>query len=160
MRADGLDRLAPESRVGAEYWTAHYTKRLDQRRAQTVEILAKLSSPGTLPAVFHCAAGKDRTGVLAALVLSLAGVPAVTIAEDYALSARYLVTPYLSNEVQPEAASDGYTWQDYQRDHCPPEAMIETLRHVEARYGGVEAYVLGAGMTEQHLESLRNAMVE
>ena len=97
-----------ETRVGAEYWTANYTARLDLRRAHIVEILAMLSSPGTLPALFHCAAGKDRTGVIAALVLGLAGVPAETIAEDYALTARYLVlrwTPKFGQVAKRESRS-------------------------------------------------------
>ena len=158
--SDVEQSTALESQIGAEYWTAHYTTRLDRRRAQIVDILALLSSPGTLPALFHCAAGKDRTGVIAALALGLSGVPAVTIAEDYALSARYLVTPYLSNDVPPQVASDGYTWQDYQRDHCPAEAMLDTLRHLELRYGGVEAYVRAGGMTKQQIEALRNALLE
>ena len=149
-----------ETRVGAEYWTANYTTRLDRRRGQIVEVLTMLSSPGTLPALFHCAAGKDRTGVMAALLLSLAGVPAETIAEDYALSARYLVTGFFEEEILPGLVPRGYTWRDYQLDHCPPEAMLGTLRYLEERHGGVEAYALGGGMTREQLEGLRTALVE
>ena len=47
---------------------------------------ALLADPDRVPAVFHCAAGKDRTGVLAALVLSLLGVDDTVIATDYGLS--------------------------------------------------------------------------
>jgi protein-tyrosine phosphatase len=46
-----------------------------------------LAAPNALPAVFHCSAGKDRTGVVAALVLGFLGVPRDVIVEDYALSA-------------------------------------------------------------------------
>ena len=45
-----------------------------------------LASRDALPAVFHCSAGKDRTGVLSALVLAFLGVPDETIVDDYALS--------------------------------------------------------------------------
>ena len=48
-------------------------------------------SDGSLPAVFHCSAGKDRTGVLSALILAFVGVPDETIVEDYALSAAAMV---------------------------------------------------------------------
>ena len=66
-----------------------YAVILDHSRARVSETLATLAEPGVLPALFHCGVGKDRTGLIAALVLGLAGVPAGTIAEDYALSARY-----------------------------------------------------------------------
>ena len=46
-----------------------------------------MADPDGCPLVFHCAAGKDRTGVLAALVLSTLGVPDPDVAADYALSA-------------------------------------------------------------------------
>ncbi len=45
-----------------------------------------LAAPDALPAVFHCTAGKDRTGVLSAIVLSLLGVDEPTVVADYALS--------------------------------------------------------------------------
>src|SRR5436309_6252589 len=60
---------------------------LDQRQEQLRQALATLAAPGGLPAVVHCTAGKDRTGLIVALVLGLAGVPTTTIVEDYALSA-------------------------------------------------------------------------
>ncbi len=56
--------------------------------ARAVEVLAE---PGALPAVFHCSAGKDRTGILAALVLGFLGVPHDVIVDDYALSAEGMV---------------------------------------------------------------------
>ncbi len=45
-----------------------------------------LAQPATYPAVFHCFAGKDRTGILAAVVLGLVGVPDDVIVADYVLS--------------------------------------------------------------------------
>jgi protein-tyrosine phosphatase len=71
--------------------------------ARSIEVLA---APGALPAVFHCSAGKDRTGVLAALVLGFLGVPRDTIVEDYALSADAMVAlmDRLKNEY-PDAAA-------------------------------------------------------
>ena len=50
-----------------------------------------LGLPGALPAVFHCAAGKDRTGILAALILSALGVPHDVVTEDYGLSRSAMV---------------------------------------------------------------------
>lgn len=152
--------LPLESQKGAKFWAGNYTGWLDQRRTQIVETLATLASPGILPALVHCAGGKDRTGLISALILGLARVPVETIAEDYALSAPYLISRYPNEQALSDVSTDGYTWREYQRDSSPHEAMLETLRHLEEHYGGAERYALGAGMTQEQVESLRRAVVE
>ena len=59
---------------------------LEDAAPQIVGALTALAAPDARPAVFHCTAGKDRTGLLSALVLSLLGVPEETVVADYALS--------------------------------------------------------------------------
>ena len=71
-----------------------YRSWLDVRQPQIGRILATLAEPDARPAIYHCAGGKDRTGVISALLLGIAGVPDEVIAEDYALSARYLMDRY------------------------------------------------------------------
>jgi protein-tyrosine phosphatase len=82
------------------------------------------SPPGGV--VLHCHAGRDRTGVVVALALRLAGVSAESIATDYALS-----------------------------DNCAPATMVNTLTHLTVRYGGVAEYLIGSGMTPAHLAAIR-----
>ena len=60
---------------------------LDNAQNSVAEVLAVLSDPSAYPAMFHCSAGKDRTGVIAAVLLGALGVPDDTIIADYALSA-------------------------------------------------------------------------
>ncbi|MEH3158345.1 MAG: tyrosine-protein phosphatase [Sphingomonas taxi] len=67
---------------------AGYPKLLDQFRAQYRRMFAELLA-GHAPLAFHCTAGKDRTGIAAALLLSALGVPRATIVDDYLLSNRY-----------------------------------------------------------------------
>ena len=136
-----------------------YSAWLDRGQDRVAKTLGTLAEPGALPAVFHCSAGKDRTGIISALLLSLAGVPAQTIAEDYTLSAPQLFDVYV-NEVAPPDLPAAYSVEDYESDHCPPEAMLETLAHLEDRYGGVEAYVRECGLSANQVESLREALVE
>ena len=76
---------------GAERTGDIYCQWLEVRRDQVRDTLRALAAPGAVPALFNCAAGKDRTGVTAALLLGLAGVPDDVIAEDYSLSGLYLV---------------------------------------------------------------------
>ncbi len=148
-----------ESLADTEKRTANYCMRLDFRSAQIGETLATLAVPGVLPALYHCSGGKDRTGLITALVLGLAGVPAETIVEDYAMSARCLLPRYLKEQAPPEIAASGMTWQEYAEVICPPDAMRGTLRHLDERYGGIEAYVREAGLTREQIARLRSAVV-
>ena len=110
--------------------------------------------------MFHCHGGKDRTGIVAALVLALVGVPDETIAEDYALSGRFLFKRHLERPDPRDASAGVQTWQDYQRGNCPHEAMLQKLAHAADTYGGAESYLLGGGMTRPQIDALREALVE
>ena len=143
----------PATRVAASY-----TAILDQRKSQIGRTLATLATPGILPAMVHCVGGQDRTGRITALILGLAGVPRETIVEDYALSARYVVKWYLDEN--PNLSASDYTWQYYQAEFCPPEAMLKTLDHLDRHYGGIEEYVRSTGLTTGQIERIRCALVE
>ena len=75
-----------EEHVAERFLAERYLVMLDEGRESLATALRLLGESDRVPAVFHCAAGKDRTGVLAALVLSLLGVDEKVIATDYGLS--------------------------------------------------------------------------
>ena len=132
---------------------------LDERQEQLRQTLATLAAPGGLPAVVHCTAGKDRTGLIVALVLGLVGVPVTTIVEDYTLTAQYLVGTYL-DEVRQRAANNGIPWEWYQHQiDCYPEFMHTTLQYLEERYGSIAAYVRAIGCSEAECARLQAALV-
>jgi len=136
-----------------------YRHMLDERQEQIRETLQVLAAPGGLPAVVHCTAGKDRTGLIAALVLGLAGVPEDTIVEDYALSSRYLVGPFLE-ETRQRALRRGYTWEQYEPlVRCPPEFMYATLQHLKERYGSIEAYARTIGLGPEQITRFQNLLL-
>lgn len=143
----------------AEQLLEGYRTWFDLRQDQFRETLATLSRPAALPALFHCVGGKDRTGLVSALVLGLAQVPAEVIAEDYALSARYLIDRYFQYEAPSDRSPDTYTWEDYRRDYCPPEAMLKLLRYLDERYDGPEGYAQTIGLSRHQIDSLRAAIV-
>ncbi len=128
---------------------------LDLRQDMIREILDVLSA-GPHAVLFHCAAGKDRTGVVAALLLGLAGVPEQTIIADYSLTARFSIDSYRQD---PAADPAIRTWEDYQRQICPPETMRLVLDHLEQRYGGVEPYMRQIGLSEESIRRLRDTLV-
>ena len=156
------DLIAPErADYGdtAVWWLDHYRLLLDEHRSVVCDAVVTVLETDNWPVVFHCAAGKDRTGVVAGLVLSLAGVPNATIAQDYALSARFLLDRFLAS-VPPGELPIGFGWREYQQEHCPPEAMRKTLNHLESMYGGAEKYLVGGGVSQALVDSLRSRFVE
>ena len=129
-----------------QHMAHHYFGYLDKCQAVVSRILITLAEAGDHAVLFHCAAGKDRTGVIAALILSLSGVPEETIAADYGLSAHYLAGPDCS-------------WKEYQEAHCPPETISFLLRHLEETYGGVEGYMSTIGMLPEQIGRLRDRLI-
>jgi protein-tyrosine phosphatase len=124
---------------------------LDQCQPSVRDILVSLSESDTGVALYHCSGGKDRTGLVTALLLGLAGVADELIAADYALTARYNVR---STFKPPEP--DIRDWQDYEAAYCPPAVMHESLEHLKQAYGGVSGYVRHIGVTDEQIERLRN----
>jgi protein-tyrosine phosphatase len=70
--------------------TEHYRFMLENTQPRLKLVFEQLANLENGPVLVHCAAGKDRTGLVIALVLGNAGVPDETIIEDYAMSDRYL----------------------------------------------------------------------
>ena len=135
-----------------------YCSILEQRKHILHQIFSILAMPDGLPVLVHCNAGKDRAGITAAFVLDICGVPRATIIEDYGLTARYLVRRYYAQN--PDVNSDDYTWLDYQQEVCAPRSMEITLDHLDATYGGVQGYLRDAGVTDEQLSAIREAMTE
>jgi protein tyrosine/serine phosphatase len=103
--------------------------------------------------VIHCAGGKDRTGLLAAFLLHLAGVEDDAIAADYALSEERLRPRH---ERWFEAAETEEELARLRRvAQTPAASMVGVFAELERRYGGVESYLRGAGVTDEELALVR-----
>jgi protein tyrosine/serine phosphatase len=99
-------------------------------------------------------AGKDRTGILVALALRVAGVSVNDIAADYARSDER--APWLAElAALPDDPARTY-WQD--RYGCLPENISGTLEHLDEEYGGVAEYLRRNGLTDAQLTALRNRL--
>ncbi len=125
-----------------------YLRFLDHCRPRFVEAVAAVAgAPGRV--VFHCHGGKDRTGLLAAMLLRLAGVPIETIAEDYALSGIRLEPRHLEWIASAEDETERARIERITA--TPHDAMGAVLEAIDARYGGVEPYLLDGGLPAQAL---------
>jgi protein-tyrosine phosphatase len=136
-----------------------YRMILDHRQEQIRSIISELLLPGRLPAIVHCTAGKDRTGIIVALLLGAVDVPHEVIVEDYALSDQYL--RILNSELRQQAISNGYDAEWFDRLlQCQPETMQDTLSHLDDKYGGIKDYLLQCGITANQFRQLHVSLVD
>src|SRR5262245_46476144 len=104
---------------------------VDARGHYLVRAVRALAAPNALPALVHCTLGKDRTGLVIALVLDLAGVPREAIADDYALSEGCLRGPTFL-EVRARSLASGHDWPTLPgRLISPPEYILSTLDYLD-----------------------------
>jgi protein-tyrosine phosphatase len=127
-----------------------FLERFRSNAAAAVRAVAD-APPGGI--VIHCAGGKDRTGLLAAFLLHLAGVADGEIAADYALSEERLRPRH---EKWFAAAETEEELERLRRiSQTPAASMVGVFDELERRYGGVEQYLRGAGVTDEELELVR-----
>jgi protein-tyrosine phosphatase len=138
-------READLRRYPNNHWTGHYLGYLEERPDDVTAALRSIAQSSGA-AIVHCAAGKDRTGVIVALALSTAGVTDEAIVADYAATgerteavlARLLASPTYHDDVSKMPLEA----------HMPrPETMAGFLSEVDARHGGTRAWLSGHGFT-------------
>ena len=132
---------------------------LDNAQDTLATLINELAYRIEFPVVVHCATGKDRTGLLIALLLELAGVERANVIDDYVLSARY--AGKLIEQITAAVVAEGMDPERFARlMECRPEIMDETLAYLDSRYGGVERYLRRIGMSDGALASLRRSLAE
>ncbi|HYB34012.1 MAG TPA: tyrosine-protein phosphatase [Steroidobacteraceae bacterium] len=121
---------------------------LEHVRFELHHVLSFIAAAAPAPLLFHCVAGKDRTGLIAALLLALADVTPAAIATDYAASSQNLRAGYLRRyaDAEPARVLDAL--------HCPEEGAHNMLRFLDQE-GGVRAYLAQIGLTPREIERLR-----
>jgi protein-tyrosine phosphatase len=135
-----------------------YIGELDECGQRLAAISRELVEPAALPALVHCASGKDRTGVFVALLLAVARVPRSTIVDDYVLTRTCLGEQYLI-DCRRWVAERGGVWEDYAYlFDTPPERMESTLDHLDRRWGGADQYLLAHGLSHEEVERLRELL--
>jgi protein-tyrosine phosphatase len=121
---------------------------LEHTRPQLKSVLEIIAGAASEPLLFHCVAGKDRTGLIAALLLALADVEPDAIAADYAASTALLADAYL----QRYSSLDRVEILEALR--CPEEGVHNMLAYL-AEYGGAAGYLRTIGLSEATIERLR-----
>ena len=133
-----------------------YCSILDTSGAQFVSVLGLVADPANHPLVFQCAAGKDRTGLVAAIVLQVLGVDDAAITEDYAKTAAVvdLLVARFAARMPPGRDPPG------PRIMSAEAATMQTaLDWLRDHHGGAEPYLLAHGMPAGAIATLREALI-
>jgi len=147
---DAATAAAPDDATATRDAYLIFLERFRDNVAASLRAVANAPEGGV---VIHCVGGKDRTGLLTAFLLRLAGVDEETIAQDYALSEERLRARH---EAWFEAAESEEELQRLRRiAQTPPESMLGVFAELTRRYGGVEAYLREAGASDEELERAR-----
>jgi protein-tyrosine phosphatase len=153
-----LDPSAPEAAV-VEFVVERYCEMLTTGGAVLGRAVTIISEACNEPVLFHCFAGKDRTGILAAVLLSLLGVDEQDIALDYAQSgpAMERFTSWLATH-DPRQLE---VWRQLNRAlwNLPPVVILTMLEKLREQFGDVEAYVRRNGVSIDDLQRLRSTLL-
>jgi protein-tyrosine phosphatase len=146
-------------RDAVEFLAGRYLEMLDLGESSIVSAFTTICDAECLPLVFHCSAGKDRTGVLAAVLLSVLGVSDDDIAADYALSraAMHELAEWV-RDTRPESYETMSAQPPAFLD-APPLAMQRFLAASRSRYGSLTQYVNDAGLGADAVKALRAAVL-
>lgn len=150
VRANRYTSEFPPSMWQLYYWL------LDDSGSSFRQIFETIEQYTDSCILFHCAGGKDRTGLLAMLLLKLAGVDDETVIGDYSLSEKVMkdIFPLQAAEME----SRGLTVPPYILK-SPPEDMQRALKHLHANYHTAENYLMHLGLTANEINAIRKKLV-
>jgi len=145
LAADEMEWASLSGACAKEMWKIAV---LEHTRPQLKAVLDVIADAAAEPLLFHCVAGKDRTGLVAALLLALADVEPDAIAADYAASTRHLTDAYLLRYPNLERA------EIFEALRCPEEGVHNMLAYL-AQYGGAAGYLRVIGVSDAKIARLR-----
>lgn len=106
----------------------------------------------------HCHGGKDRTGIVVALLLSIAGVPRETVIRDYAMSETLLEAPHTA-WLEEQSRIIGRPKERPLWMLSPPGKMDSLLSYLDGKYGSIEGYLKVCGVTRSQMAQIRQHLV-
>lgn len=132
----------------------------DHRGERIAEVMRIFVEAPAGAVAFHCTAGKDRTGVVAAALLGLLGASDAEIVADYARSAAAM--PAIAawfHEQNPVPALDPEVSDRLRRRAAMPETMQGVLDHIRSRHGGFSGWAREVGLVDAEVTALRQRLV-
>ncbi|GAB2564676.1 tyrosine-protein phosphatase [Leucobacter ruminantium] len=151
MNAAGVTQPAVDEQYRL-YW-----ERFGHRVAEAVGVLLAAERP----AVVHCTAGKDRTGVVVAVLLELLGVPRETISADYLVSCRFLAESPFWERAARDYVQAGIPLFTLEEAKGVPRGgiVVEVLDALIERHGSLESFLLAHGIPPESIDRFRARML-
>lgn len=137
-----------------------YVLQIRDNSAQLVSGLRLLAADDHLPAVVHCTAGKDRTGVLVALLLDLLGVEREQVVADYAQTTSNMPGILARIRASPFFRANGLAAAPEWIFSSEPETMRDFLAWLDTEHGGSEQWALRHGLPSEAIARLRSTLLE
>lgn len=156
--ASGLGPIVAADPSKAASLAALYRTAVLETGAVVAAVVSELAQPGALPALVHCAAGKDRTGIVIAILLSALGVSDEDVARDYAQSAVNLGDDFfeaLERTSSPDVAVDLTALRS-----AESEDVLLMLALVRETADSARSYLLANGVTDAELDGLARELVD
>ena len=124
-----------------------------------IAVLRHMVDPEQHPVVYHCTAGKDRTGVVTAMLLAILGVDDATIAADYHVTTANMVSIIARMRGAQVYKDNGLAYAPDWIFESETQTMLAFLARMKDRYGSAEAWALGRGLSRAEIDSLRAALL-
>jgi protein-tyrosine phosphatase len=139
-----------------EFLLERYLEMAEHGGAAIGASLRTVADPAALPLVFHCMAGKDRTGLVAAFTLYLLGVSEDDIADDYAVSEAAEEPSFAWHA----ARDDSWADRRWERFTVAPREVIPALfAALRERHGSIDGYLASIGITGEHATVMRTELL-
>jgi protein-tyrosine phosphatase len=144
-----------------------YINVLEANKDGIREVFERYADPAQYPMLVHCSQGKDRAGVISALLLSLLHVPKTTIIEDYMLTSELVDIPKKIRDMQgylelfADIVPEGVTVVDWMPLlSCVPDSMKNLLDYIDTEYNGVEGFLESIGITSGQQQAIRDVLLK
>lgn len=144
--------LKPQVQLDNEVAAVYLSYLLDRPDSVVAALRTIAAAPGA--ALVHCAAGKDRTGTVVSLALSLAGAERAAVVEDYAASSERMGA-IVDRLMASTTYADGLRGRPVASHLTHRETLTAFLDHIDAAYGGVEPLLASSGWTSTDTDRIR-----
>ena len=150
LKVESVAEDAPDAAAATREVYLIFLESFKQNVVAAIRAVARAPEGGV---VVHCMGGKDRTGLITAFLLHIAGVDTEQIAADYALSEERLKPRH--EEWFANAETEAERERLRRIAQTPPEAIVGVFEELERRYGSVEGYLRAAGLGDEDLARAR-----
>jgi len=159
--------MMPQSGVNDDQYAAgladnlveDYRRQIGANADVIVTVLRLIADPTNRPVMVHCTAGKDRTGIVVAMLLSILGVEPEVIVADYHVTTKNMAPIVERIRNAPVFQDNGLAGAPAWIFESEPETMREFLAQMTATYGGAEQWALANGLSAADIDSLRTTLL-